>query len=70
MVVWQLEFFTTFKLRNPNVLMMLTRFHYLKPWFVKRLKEWNTCRFKYLTKLNKMRLGLNAMKVVGKDVHN
>ncbi len=62
--------FTALKLRNPSIPMMFTKFHYLKPWFVKQLKESNTYYHKYHTKLNDLRLGFNAMKAMEKDVHN
>jgi len=65
----QLEFFTSFKLKHQDVLVMLTKFQSLKPWFVKRLKEWNMCTCQYHTKLNELRLGLNALWV-GKHVHD
>ncbi len=48
---------------------MLTKFQTLKPWFVKRLKEWNTCTCRYHTKLNELKCGLNILRV-GKHVHD
>ncbi len=65
----QLEFFTSFKLKHLNVLVVSTKFQSLKPWFVKRLKEWNICTCRYHTKLNEFKLGLNTLWV-GKHVHD
>lgn len=48
---------------------MLTKFQTLKPWFVKRLKEWNTCTYRYHTKLNELKCGLNTLQV-GENVHD
>jgi hypothetical protein len=48
---------------------MFMKFHHLKPWFAKHLKEWNTYYHKYHTKFNDLRLGFNAMKAMEKDVH-
>jgi hypothetical protein len=67
---WHLKFFMTFKLKHLEILVMLSKFQSLKPWFVKRLKEWNTCTCRYHTKLNELRLGFNIMQVVGNVVHN
>jgi hypothetical protein len=41
----------------------------LKPWFVKRLKEWNMCTYRYHMKLNELRCGVNTLWV-GKHVHD
>jgi hypothetical protein len=49
--------------------MNLTKFQRLKPWFVRRLKQWNTCTFQYHTKFNELRLSLNIMWVARKDIH-
>jgi hypothetical protein len=48
---------------------MLSKFQHLKPWFIKRLKEWNTCTCWYHNELNELKIGLDTMQVVGKDVH-
>ncbi len=47
--------------KNPNVPIMLTNFQTLKPWFVKRLKEWNMCNYQYHMKFNELRCGLNIL---------
>jgi hypothetical protein len=52
------------------VSLMLTRFHKMKLWFVKRLKEWNTCCYKYHREVNELRLGANNMKTIGNNVQN
>jgi hypothetical protein len=49
---------------------MLSKFQHMKPWFIKRLKKWNTCTCRYHTELNELKIGLDTMQVVGKDVHS
>jgi len=41
----------------------------MKPWFVKKLCEWNTCCCQYHTKINELKEGLNGMIIRGKGVH-
>ncbi len=60
----------TFKLKNSDAPMMFQVFKNLKPWFVKRLKEWNTCTCQYHTALNELRLGLNNIRATRKEVHS
>ncbi len=69
-IVWQLELFRVFKLKNLSFPMMLRVFEGLKPWFVKRLKEWNTRTCRYHTKLNELKLGLSSMRATRKEVHS
>jgi hypothetical protein len=57
----QLDFFTTFKEKHPNVSIELTSFTCLKPWLVKRMKEWNTCYYHYHIELVELKIGLNNM---------
>jgi hypothetical protein len=68
-IVSQLELFIAFKLKNPNV-PMIRVFECLKPWFVKRLKEWNTSTCRYHIELNELKLGLSSMQTIGKEVHS
>lgn len=65
----QLEFFTTSRTSNPEAAVMISSFHRLKPWFVYRLKEWNTCTCRYHTELGELLIGFNNMRTVGKGVH-
>jgi hypothetical protein len=46
----------------------LRHFKSLKPWFVKKLQEWNICCY-YHTKINELKEGLNGMKSHGKGIH-
>jgi hypothetical protein len=52
-----------------NALVMLIKFQNLKPWFIKRLKEWNMCTCQYHIELNEFKHGLNVLWV-GKHVHD
>lgn len=63
--IWQLKFFTEFKLKNPEAPMSLIKFQRLKPWFVRRLKYSNTCTYQYHAKFNELRFGLNIMWTIG-----
>ncbi len=60
--VLQLEFFIAFKLANPNIQVQLTSFQLLKPWFLKWLKQWNTCCCRYYIELKELMLGLDWCK--------
>ena len=46
---------------------MLTAFQKLKPWFMTRLREWNTCR--YHTEIKDLLLGFNNMRTICRGVH-
>ncbi len=48
---------------------MFSKFQHLKPWFTKKLKDWNMCTCQYDTEFNELRIGLDTMQVIGKDVH-
>jgi hypothetical protein len=52
----QLDIFTAFKEKRPNFSIELTSFTCLKPWFVKLMKEWNTCYYHYHTELMELKL--------------
>jgi hypothetical protein len=41
----------------------------LKPWFVKRLKEWNMCTYQYHMQLNELKCGLNILRT-RKHIHD
>ncbi len=65
-----IKFFTIFKLKHFEVQAMLSKFQHLKPWFIKRLKEWNTCTYRYHIEFNELKIVLDTMQAVGKDVHS
>ncbi len=65
----QLEFFTAFKHRHPNAPIQFTRVHGLKPWFLFRLTEWNTCCCRYHTELKLLVTGFNDMRSDSTDIH-
>ncbi len=70
MVILATKVFHNIQIEESKVNLMLTRFHNMKLWFVKRLKEWNTCCYKYHREVNELRLGANNMKTIGNNVHN
>jgi hypothetical protein len=58
-----------FKEKHPNVQVMLSKFESLKPWFVRKLHEWNTCYYWYHIEISKLKEGLNGIKSQAKGVH-
>jgi len=43
----QLDFYTQFLKEHPNCQIGLQPFEKFKPYYMMRLKEWNTCACKY-----------------------
>jgi hypothetical protein len=58
----QLEFFTAFKTKYPDVKIQLTKFQLLKPWFIRRLTTWSTCCCRYHTELGILLKALNDFR--------
>jgi hypothetical protein len=65
----QLEFFTTFKAKHPEASIRFTKFHLLKPCFVRRLIQWNTCCYRYHMELIYFMEGLNEQRMGKKGTH-
>src|ERR1700738_2859906 len=63
MYVLQLEFYSAFKDKYPDTKCKLTVFQVLKPWWVRRLKNWNTCCCKYHQELSLLLVGFNDMRI-------
>ncbi len=55
----QVDFFTQFKVVHEDVQIGLKSFVKLKPYFVKRLKDFNTCCCKYHQEMVKIKDGFN-----------
>jgi len=66
--VLQLNFFTLFKLTNPKVQIEFIHFLTFMPWFVKYMKQWNTC-CKYHTELRELVVGLDNVKCLSISMH-
>jgi hypothetical protein len=47
---------------------MLTKFHSLKPWFVKTFREWNTSYYHYHIEISELKEGFNVIRSRGKGV--
>ena len=47
----------------------LTSFNKLKPWWVRRLKNWNTCCYKYQQELSDLKVGINELRADPQGVH-
>jgi hypothetical protein len=65
----QLEFYTRFKAKNSDLVCSLSSFESLKPWWVKRLKVWNTCCCRYHQELSELKNALDIMKTAKEGVH-
>jgi hypothetical protein len=65
----QLEFYSTFKGRHPNLVCSLSSFENLKPWWEKRLKIWNTCCCRYHQELTDLMIALDIMRADKQGVH-
>jgi hypothetical protein len=62
----QTSFYLRFKAKNPHAGIGERLFAALKPFFVKRLSERNTCCCIYHVELNELLLALNKMRATGK----
>jgi hypothetical protein len=62
----QTSFYLRFKAKNPHAVIGERLFAALKPFFVKRLSERNTCCCIYHVELNELLLALNKMRAAGK----
>ena len=69
MVARQLEFFTEFKNKYPDVTRGLRSFEGLKVWWVRRLTAWNTCCCRYHQDFEYLRDGLNIMRRDLQGIH-
>jgi hypothetical protein len=58
----QLSLYTRFKEENPNVEVGLRIFESLKPWYVKRLQEFNSCCCRYHVQIAELKDGFNNMR--------
>jgi hypothetical protein len=58
----QTEFFLRFQATHLNLIIGQRSFESLKPFFVKPMKDQNTCCYIYHVELNELRLALNLMR--------
>ncbi len=58
-----------FKEKHLDVMVQLTTFSNLNPWFMKCQKEWSTCCCKYHTKLVELKIGLKNMHSKNGGMH-
>ena len=65
----QLEFHTRFREANEESSVGLRAFELLKPFYVRRLKERNTCACKYHCEVAELRVGWNNMRTATKGIH-
>lgn len=65
----QLEFYSSFKAKNPHIDCGLTSFETLKPWWVKRLKIWNTCCCRYHQEMMELLIALDILRSDKEGVH-
>ena len=65
----QLEFYTKFLSTHPDVKCSLSSFEALKPWWMKRLRIWNTCCCRYHQELMELLNALDIMRTDKQGVH-
>jgi hypothetical protein len=65
----QLDFYTQFMKVHVKCKVGLQAFEKLKPYYVKRHEECNTCTCKYHSKMVELQHGFNNMWIASKGVH-
>ncbi|MCO5599945.1 hypothetical protein L7F22_054052 [Adiantum nelumboides] len=63
------ELFMNFKEQHPSIDIGFHAFQSLKPFFVRKLKERNTCCCVYHTRIDLMRLAINSLRIDTKSIH-
>lgn len=66
---WQLEFHTRFREANLGSQVGLRAFELLKPFYVRRLMERNTCTCRYHCEMAELVKGFNNMRTATKGIH-
>ncbi len=66
----QLDFYTRFMKAHVECKVGLRAFEKLKFYYVRRLKEHNTCACKYRTEMVELKHGFNNMQTTSKGVHD
>ena len=59
---FQTSFFQQFMEAHPECSIRQRAFERLKPWWVKKLKEWNTCCCIYHVEMDPMKAGLSTLR--------
>ena len=57
-----MDFYTRFKVAHPTVDIGFISFHKLKPYFVRKLKDFNTCCCKYHQEMIEIKVGFNNLR--------
>jgi hypothetical protein len=66
----QLEFYTNFVEKHPDFPCSLSSFENLKPWWVRRLRVWNTCCYRYHQELTELIIAIDGMRTNKKGIHS
>jgi hypothetical protein len=66
----QLDFYTRFRTLNVGVVVSFVAFRRLKPYFVKRLRDFNSCCCRYHQEMVEITLGWNNMRAVNVHISN
>jgi hypothetical protein len=64
-----LDFYTRFLKEHPNCQIGPWAFEKFKSYYVRRLKEWNTCAYKYHVEMVELKHGFDNMQFVTKGIH-
>ncbi len=68
-VMLQLNFYNQFVRGHPNCIVELRAFEKLKPYYVRKLKECNTCACKYHIEMVELGASFNNMSISMKGIH-
>ena len=66
----QTQLFLNFKDAHPECRIKQRAFEYLKPWYVRTLKDQSTCCCIYHTEMDMMRTGLNDLRSCSRGLHS
>jgi hypothetical protein len=69
LLCFQLDFYSQLKKQNPICQVGLQAFEKLKPYYIRQLKEINTCAYKYHVEMGELRQGFNNMRINTKGIH-
>jgi hypothetical protein len=64
-----IEFFLRFQVAHLDLIIGQRSLEYLKPFFVKPVKDWNTCCI-YHVQFNELKLVLNPMRTKSTTIHD
>jgi hypothetical protein len=70
MICLYTSFLLKFKVEHPSIKVGQRTFENLKPYFVKKSRECNTCCYKYHIEVDELCVSCNNMRAIGKGIHD